>query len=143
MSLSDDGIFLIIKFEESSTLRTYFENSGPRERRFNEFLVHLRRRCHLASFAGLLRDVFFSFLDASEIAAEHSAGMSHMLHKKLVAKKRNAKENKEELKTGGIIIMYVVKKEKGKRRYEWVPKVRHKFGPNGISAFFIPFSFFY
>jgi hypothetical protein len=42
------------------------------------------------TFAG--RFLFFS--DASEIAAENSAGMSHMLHKKLVAKKTNAKENK-------------------------------------------------
>lgn len=48
--------------------------------------------------------------------------MSHMLHKKLVAKKRNAKENKEELKTGGIIIMYVVKKKKEKEGTSGYPK---------------------
>ncbi len=141
--MSEDKLFPIIKFKESSTLRTYFENSGPGEvGGFNEFLVHLRRRCHLASFAGLcVAGRFLFFSDASEIAAEHSAGMSHMLHKKLVAKKemrKKTKENKEELKLG-IIIMYVVKKKE--RRYEWVPKVRHKFGPNGISAFFIPFLF--
>lgn len=56
--------------------------------------------------------------------------------------RKKTKENKEELKTGGDYY-YVRRKEKKEKEGTRVPKVRHKFGPNGISAFFIPFFFLF
>ena len=134
--------FPIIKFKEPSTLRTYFDASRTRL-----FVLGKTRRLTSSSyiyvvvatspvFAGHC-GTFLFFSDASEIAAKHSIGMSHICATRNT-QESNERKNKEELKG-----LFISRNGKELVKVRVVPKVRHKFGPNGISAFFIPFFFLF